>query len=186
MFMSAPTPHALFVDGNTPRRTQEELAMTTIVASPAPFAPSAPTRAESDTFTRAATGGPRALLRLEGAVLLVAACLGYAQLGGSWVWFAALFLVPDLSMLGYLAGPRGGAAAYNLAHSNVTPALLAALSVLLAVPALSLGALIWLAHIGFDRMLGYGLKYGTAFGDTHLGRVGWVDSRASSSAMSQR
>jgi hypothetical protein len=181
--MSGPTPHALFVDGKTPRRPQEELAMTTIVASPAPFASSAPTRRESDPFTRAATGGPRALLRLEGAVLLVAACLGYAQLGGGWGWFAALFLVPDLSMLGYLGGPRGGAAAYNLAHSYVTPALLALLSVLLAVPALSLGALIWVAHIGFDRMLGYGLKYGTAFGDTHLGRVGW--GRSSSSAMSQ-
>jgi hypothetical protein len=172
MFMSGPTPHALFVDGNTPRRPQEELAMTTIVASPAPFAPSAPTRPESDAFTRAATGGPRALLRLEGAVLLVAACLGYAQLGGSWGWFAALFLVPDLSMLGYLAGPRFGAASYNVAHSYLTPAVLAVLSAQLGFPALLFGALIGVAHIGFDRMLGYGLKYGTAFGDTHLGRVG--------------
>jgi hypothetical protein len=33
-------------------------------------------------------------------------------------------------------------------------------------------ALIWLAHIGFDRALGYGLKYKAGFGFTHLGRIG--------------
>ena len=32
-------------------------------------------------------------------------------------------------------------------------------------------ALIWLAHIGVDRLLGYGLKYPTGFKDTHLQRV---------------
>ena len=32
-------------------------------------------------------------------------------------------------------------------------------------------ALIWLGHIGMDHALGYGLKYPTAFGDTHLQRV---------------
>jgi hypothetical protein len=32
-------------------------------------------------------------------------------------------------------------------------------------------ALIWLAHIGMDRMLGYGLKYSGGFKDTHLGRL---------------
>lgn len=135
------------------------LAPDTSIAAPAVFA-------------RGAVGGPRALLRLEGAVALSAACLGYAQLGGSWGWFAALFLVPDLSMLGYLAGPRFGAASYNVAHSYLTPAVLAVLSAQLGFTALLFGALIGVAHIGFDRMLGYGLKYGTAFGDTHLGRVG--------------
>jgi hypothetical protein len=119
-----------------------------------------------------ARGLPRALLRVEGALVLGAALLAYAHLGGSWGWFAALFLLPDLSMLGYLAGPRVGAVAYNAGHSYVAPALLAALSVALGAPALLLGAAIWVGHVGFDRMLGYGLKYGTAFGDTHLGRVG--------------
>jgi len=32
-------------------------------------------------------------------------------------------------------------------------------------------ALVWLAHIGFDRFFGYGLKYPTGFKDTHLQRV---------------
>jgi hypothetical protein len=33
-------------------------------------------------------------------------------------------------------------------------------------------ATIWIAHIGFDRALGYGLKYGSGFTHTHLGRIG--------------
>ncbi|MEZ5886225.1 MAG: DUF4260 family protein [Paracoccaceae bacterium] len=32
--------------------------------------------------------------------------------------------------------------------------------------------LIWIAHVGFDRMLGYGLKEPSGFHDTHLGRIG--------------
>ena len=124
------------------------------------------------TFTAYARGGPRILLRLEGAALLAAALLAYAQLGQGWMVFALAFLLPDLSMLGYLAGRKVGAAAYNLAHSTVLPLGLGAAGWLLAEPALQSAALIWLAHIGFDRMLGYGLKYSTAFGHTHLGQVG--------------
>ena len=84
--------------------------------------------------------------------------------------FAALFFVPDVSFGGYLAGPRVVAAIYNIAHSYVGPLILAAtmLSVGLGLTL----ALVWAAHVGFDRALGYGLKYPTAFGDTHLGRIG--------------
>ncbi len=109
------------------------------------------------------TGTPRTLLRIEALALLAAAVAGYAALGGGWGLFAALFLVPDLGMLGYLAGPRAGAWTYNATHALVGPALLALVS-----PAL---ALIWVAHVGFDRALGYGLKYGR-FGATHLGQLG--------------
>lgn len=102
-------------------------------------------------------------------VLLVAATV-YGRSGYSWMTFAALFLVPDVSFAGYLAGPRAGAVTYNLAHSYIGP-------LMVAVAAPATGAtlmlpLIWAAHLGFDRMLGYGLKYPTAFGDTHLGRIG--------------
>lgn len=117
-------------------------------------------------------GGPRLLLRVEGALVLGAALLAYAHLGGTWGWFALLFLLPDLSLLGYLAGPRVGAAVYNAGHSHLAPALLVGASLALHTPTLLLGAAIWAGHIGFDRMLGYGLKYATAFGDTHLGQVG--------------
>ncbi len=123
-------------------------------------------------FPGGVSGVPRTLLRLEGALVLVGALAAYAQLGASWTLFAALFLAPDLAFFGYLAGPRVGALAYNATHGYVGAAVLAALSFALAMPALVPIALIWAGHVGFDRMLGYGLKYGTAFGHTHLGRVG--------------
>ncbi|MFD1910766.1 DUF4260 domain-containing protein [Halodurantibacterium flavum] len=122
------------------------------------------------------TGFPRALLRAEGAITLAVATALYAVLetgavSGWWV-FAVLILAPDLSMLGYLGGPRTGAVVYNLAHSHALPLALIGLGVIGPVPAaLGLG-LIWAAHIGIDRALGYGLKYPDGFGHTHLGRIG--------------
>jgi len=106
------------------------------------------------------------------------AVLGFDRLGGSWQTFAILFLVPDLSMLGYLAGRRLGAAAYNTAHSYIGAALLGAFGAAVVSPIAVQVALIWAAHIGFDRLLGYGLKYPTAFGDTHLGLAGKSRRRA--------
>ncbi len=123
----------------------------------------------------AVQGGVRLLLRAEGAALLVFAVLAHAQLApGQWGRFAALLLLPDLAMLGYLAGPAFGARAYNAAHSVVGPLLLASAGVAFAAQAALLWPLaaIWLAHIGLDRLLGYGLKYGQGFGHTHLGRLG--------------
>jgi hypothetical protein len=118
----------------------------------------------------AATGAPRLWLRLEGLAVLALAVLIYRQGGHSWLLFGALFLAPDLSFAGYLAGARMGALAYNVAHSYVGPALAAALALTTGRPAVA--ALIWAAHIGFDRALGYGLKYPSGFPDTHLGRIG--------------
>jgi hypothetical protein len=120
----------------------------------------------------AIVGAPRIVVRAENLAVFVAALLAYAQLGAGWGLFCALFLLPDLSMLGYLAGARAGAVSYNAAHSYVGPALLALLG--LAVPGVWPWVALWVAHIGFDRALGYGLKYSSAFGDTHLGRVGRV------------
>ena len=119
-----------------------------------------------------ATGGVRALLQVEGAALLVAGLFSYEYLGGDWIWFAILFLVPDLSMLGYLAGPRLGAFAYNAAHSTLGPLAAGVALAILGRFEFMPYAVIWFAHIGFDRMLGYGLKYSSAFGDTHLLRLG--------------
>lgn len=118
----------------------------------------------------AVTDGPRLWLRLEGLAALVVATSLYARGDHSWLQFALLFLAPDLSFAAYLAGTRIGALAYNLLHSYVGPLGLAAVS--LAADRSPAIALIWIAHIGFDRVLGYGLKYPTAFADTHLGRIG--------------
>lgn len=75
-------------------------------------------------------------------------------------------------MLGYLAGPRPGALAYNLAHSHVVPALVGGAGFAAGNEAALAVALVWVAHIGFDRALGYGLKYPTGFTATHLGAIG--------------
>ena len=102
-------------------------------------------------------GSVRLWLRLEGLMALLLAIYLYAHEGGSWLAFAVLFFAPDVSFAGYIAGPRIGAALYNVAHSYVGPLLLAA-TLLSAGTGLTL-ALVWGAHIGFDRALGYGLKY---------------------------
>jgi hypothetical protein len=116
----------------------------------------------------------RTWLRLEGLAALVTATLLYRQGGYSWWLYAALFLGPDLSFLGYLAGSRIGALAYNLAHAYIVPLGVIVAAALGALPwtLATAGAQIWIAHIGFDRALGYGLKYPSGFSDTHLGRIG--------------
>jgi hypothetical protein len=114
---------------------------------------------------------PGRLLRLEGAVLLALSGVLY-WIGPGELWlFALLFFAPDLSMLGYLGRNRVGAAAYNAVHSYPLPAALVAYGVLAGAPLAVSLALIWTAHIGLDRLIGYGLKYPTAFKDTHLGRL---------------
>ena len=121
----------------------------------------------------AVTGGVRLLLRLEGLGLLVLAVALYSQTHLSWLAFVLLFFVPDLSFLGYLAGPRIGAICYNIAHDTFLPIMIVVAAYFLAANYIFLAVtLIWLAHIGFDRALGYGLKYEAGFGFTHLGLIG--------------
>lgn len=126
----------------------------------------------SDMINGAVKGWPKAILRSEGLFLGCVCLWLFWATGTSWWIFAALILVPDISMLGYLISPRFGAAAYNSAHTLVGPTLLAALAMVSNVPYLLSIALIWAAHIEFDRAVGYGLKYPTRFRDTHLGTLG--------------
>jgi hypothetical protein len=112
------------------------------------------------------------LLRIEGACILAIAVHMYWLLGETWWLFAILFLAPDVSFLGYLAGTRVGAIAYNLLHTIAGPILLALAALLVPYEPAMAVALIWLAHCGFDRALGYGLKYPAGFAFTHLGRIG--------------
>jgi len=122
--------------------------------------------------TGGVTGGLRTLLRLEGLTLFAGMTVLYAVWGGSWWIYALLFLVPDLSFAAYLAGPRTGAMVYNAAHSYLAPMALMVAGFGTASPLLLSIAMIWLAHIGIDRALGYGLKYPAGFSFTHLGRIG--------------
>lgn len=131
----------------------------------------------------ATTGGVRLLLRLEGGAMLVAAIAAYDLLGGGWRMFLLLLLVPDLSIAGYLLGRRTGAFAYNAMHSYLGPALLAGLAWLLnASPQPFLVVAIWIAHIGLDRLLGFGLKYQSGFKFTHLGMPGSAQMARNQSA----
>lgn len=118
------------------------------------------------------TGTIRIILRLEGLLVMVAAMLAYDKFGAGWSTFAWFFLVPDISFLGYLAGARLGAISYNMAHSYIGAITCLVASQLFAAPLLLTVGIIWCAHIGFDRALGYGLKYSTGFKFTHLGRIG--------------
>ena len=138
----------------------------------------------SKTPTNTNTAGPdilhgessimtmNALLRLEGLVYLCGGALAYSQLGGGWLVFAIFFLAPDVSLAGYLLNARTAAIVYNVAHSTLGPLVLALAAYTVDWHAGGLAAAIWFAHIGFDRVLGYGLKHFSGFADTHLGRIG--------------
>ena len=117
------------------------------------------------------TATPALLLRLEGIALFGAALALYGRQEGSWLLFLLLFLLPDISMVGYLVNSQVGARLYNGVHTTVAPLLLAAIAFGLGQPLLLQLALIWLAHIGFDRTMGFGLKYGDQFSHTHLAEV---------------
>ena len=111
---------------------------------------------------------PRPLLQLEGAAVLIVSLLFYHWSHGSWLQFGLLILLPDLSMLGFAANVRVGAITYNAVHTYVGPLVLAAYSFGSNRATIVSLSLIWFAHIGFDRMIGFGLKYPTRFNDTHL------------------
>jgi hypothetical protein len=120
---------------------------------------------------------PTTIQRIEGGALLVLAVVLFDGTELSWWWFALLLLVPDLSMIGYLAGPRAGAFGYNMGHMLLWPALLLAWGLPTDTRWVTAVGAIWMAHIGLDRALGYGLKLPDDFRHTHLGTIGADRSR---------
>jgi hypothetical protein len=115
-----------------------------------------------------ALGKPALLLRIEGGLDLALSLIFYQAIHANWLLFVVLLLVPDLAMLGYLRTVRLGTICYNLVHSLTVPFLLIAYAYLTRSLCLLPYGLIWTAHIGLDRMLGFGLKYPSGFRDTHL------------------
>lgn len=115
---------------------------------------------------------PGLLLRLEGAALLAASLYFYHLTGFAWWIILLLFLWPDLFMVGYVWNMRIGSALYNLVHTEILAFALLVFTYSTHRSRALAFSLIWLAHIGFDRVLGYGLKYPTSFKDTHLQHVG--------------
>ena len=114
-------------------------------------------------------GAPRRWLSLEGLVLLAGTLIAYGALGQPWWLVPAGILVPDIAMAGYLTGTRPGARLYNLAHATLLPAVMLGAGYWQADRLAEALALVWLAHIGLDRLLGMGLKYSDHFTHTHLG-----------------
>ncbi len=117
----------------------------------------------------AVKGAVRYWLQAEGLLVLVLSLELYHFIGAPWWRFFALFLVPDLSLLAYLVNPSFAARVYNVVHSYTLPTTLAAVALAINQAHILPYALIWSAHIGMDRALGFGLKYPEAFGRTHLG-----------------
>ena len=115
------------------------------------------------------------LVRLEWAAVMTIAVAAYWSGGYSWWIFALLILAPDLSMIGYLAGPRVGAIAYNIVHTVISPLALATAGLWFGIDWALQVSIILMAHIAIDRALGYGLKLSSGFQDTHLGRIGRVN-----------
>jgi Domain of unknown function (DUF4260) len=111
------------------------------------------------------------LLHIEGLAIFILSVYVYSYFEFSWLLFFLLLLVPDLSMLGYLLNNQVGAFSYNLFHTYSFPIVFLLLGVILSIPFMLNIGLIWSAHIGMDRFIGYGLKYPTNFKDTHFQRI---------------
>lgn len=114
----------------------------------------------------------RPWLRAEGLAAFAAGLAGFLLLGLPWWAFVLLVIVSDVSMIGYVRGPRVGAIAYNVGHDLATGVAIAGLGLAIgSVPLAAAGAIL-VAHSGMDRMMGYGLKLPSSFKATHLGRIG--------------
>lgn len=114
---------------------------------------------------------PHWLLNIEGLAVFLMSGYVFAQLGFSWWWFIGLLLVPDVAAIGYLMNTSMGSRMYNIVHTYSLPLVLAIFAYISNWQFGLMLAVIWCAHIGMDRVAGYGLKYASAFKDTHLQRV---------------
>lgn len=113
----------------------------------------------------------RPLLRLEGLAALIAGLVAYGQLGGDWLWLVPALLLPDLSAIGYLAGTSLGSLTYNLVHNWALGLAVLGAGLWWGIPLVSLGGVVLIAHVGMDRLAGYGLKHPDSFKHTHMQRA---------------
>jgi hypothetical protein len=152
------------------RERNGAIAMAAMTAS---FTSEAPVQTASVHSRQGMTDGSvRTWLRIEGLAGFVAGLALFGLTGGNWLFVVPLLLVPDVSVAGYLAGPRIGAFCYNLVHNWALGLAVLGFGVATDVTALQLAAAVLLAHVGMDRAAGYGLKLPSSFQDTHLGRMG--------------
>lgn len=105
-------------------------------------------------------------------MFMLALLLYIQQYPMSWWWFVGCLLLPDLSMLGYLANARTGAYLYNFFHHKGVAITLFIIGTYFTIEPLVFVGLVLFAHSSMDRIFGYGLKFVTGFQDTHLGKIG--------------
>jgi hypothetical protein len=120
----------------------------------------------------AATAWVKGWLRFEGVGAFIAGLALFGWLGGSWLLVIPLLLLPDLSAIGYLRGPRLGALTYNAVHTWAPGLVVLAVGLVAGVSWVAIAGTVLVAHVGVDRAAGYGLKLPISFNDTHLGRIG--------------
>lgn len=113
----------------------------------------------------------RISLKLEGLAIFILAIALFTLTDGNWILFVILFLAPDLSFIGFSVNKAAGITTYNLFHTYTLPILLGIIAIFTNVPILAHISFIWIAHIGGDRAIGYGLKYSPKKGDTHLNKL---------------
>jgi Domain of unknown function (DUF4260) len=114
----------------------------------------------------------KTIVRLEEVGFFLFSIYLFTRLPFAWWLFPLLLFVPDLSMIGYLGGPRLGAIIYNVVHHRALALAYYVVGVLLSLPGLALAGIIIFAHSSLDRALGYGLKFADSFQSTHLGPIG--------------
>ena len=112
------------------------------------------------------------LIRLEEIALFVLSIYVLYTLKAQWWFYLLLLIGPDISMLGYLAGPRVGAIAYNLFHHKFTAIVFFLVGIISSPWMMQVIGAVLFGHSSFDRIFGYGLKYYSGFSDTHLGTIG--------------
>ncbi len=135
-------------------------------------AASAPAALPGPHPTGAVVEWPRIWLRLEGLAAFIAGSWVFLALGGGIVWLVILLVLVDLSMAGYLIGSHPGAILYNVAHNWFTALVVIGLGAAVNAEGLVAFGFVLVAHVGLDRLLGFGLKYAPSFSDTHLGWLG--------------
>lgn len=114
----------------------------------------------------------KTILKLEEAAQFGLSIYLFSLLPITWWWYLALFLAPDLSMLGYLVSPSVGAVCYNVAHHKGIAIIIGLIGFMLNMPWLLFAGILLFGHSSFDRMMGYGLKHLDSFNNTHLGLIG--------------
>ncbi|MEN2414205.1 DUF4260 domain-containing protein [Flavobacterium mesophilum] len=114
----------------------------------------------------------KTVLKLEEVALFILGIYLFSLLNFEWWWFLALILAPDLSMIGYAFGNKGGAFLYNVFHHKGIAILLYLLGSYFKNELLQLAGIILFSHSAMDRFFGYGLKYEKGFKYTHLGEIG--------------